>query len=77
MESYTNCSYKKLRKVAQKLGFFVFEGKKHCKIKDENNKFITMIPRHNEIKRETAKGIVEDFIKKGKTPKEKIDKMIK
>lgn len=77
MVSYANCSHKYLKKIAQKLGFFVFESKKHCKVKDKNNKFITMIPRQNKVKRETARGIIKDFIEKGEIPKEKIDKIIK
>ena len=75
--AFTDCSYKYLKKKAQKLGFFVFESKKHCKIKDSSNNFITMIPRQNRLKRETAKGIVEAFSEKGKISKEEIRVTIK
>ncbi len=75
--AFTDCSYKYLKKKAQKLGFNVFEGKKHCKVKDSNDNFITMIPRQNRLKRETVKGIVEAFSEKGMISKEEINKIIK
>lgn len=59
------CSQEKLVKLATKCGFFVRKGKRHVKIKDEEGKTITVIPRHNKIKVPTAKGIIEDLIQNG------------
>lgn len=74
MVSYADCSYKQLKKAAEKLGFVNFEGKRHCKIKDKDDNFITIIPRHNKIKKETAKGIVSDFQKRGNASLEEIER---
>ena len=54
-----------LIKIAQKCGFVVKESRKHCKIKTLAGEFVSMIPRHNQLKRETAKGIVGAFNKFG------------
>ena len=57
-----DCSQEKLIRIAIRCGFKVVGGKKHCKIKTQNgDEFITEIPRKSRIKRETARGIVEDF----------------
>lgn len=62
----TDCSEEKLIRIAIRCGFKIVGGRKHCKVKTHNgDKFITEIPRKNRIKRETAKGIVEDFNKFG------------
>lgn len=57
----TDCSYEDLIKVARKCGFVIKQGGKHAKIETVDGKFITMIPRHNPVKKETAKGIVESY----------------
>jgi len=36
-------------------------GRKHCKIKNIEGKFITMIPRHNCLSKDTVKGILKRF----------------
>ncbi len=76
MVSYTDCSYKQLKKIADKLGFKSFQGRKHCKIKNSDGVFITMIPRHSKINKETAKGIINDFSQKGNIPKKEIEKLL-
>jgi hypothetical protein len=35
-----------------------------------------MIPRHSKIKKETAKGIINDFSQKGNIPKKEIEKLL-
>jgi len=57
----TDCSYNDLVKAAQKCGFIVRRGGKHAKVKTIDGKFITTIPCHSRIKRETARGIAESF----------------
>lgn len=54
-----DASYEELVRIARRCDFAVFEGCKHCKIKTSDGRFVTTIPRHNRLKRETAKGIVE------------------
>ena len=56
----TSCA--ELINLAKKSGFEVFQGKKHVKIKTLAGIHVTIIPRHNKIKRETAKGVVEAFV---------------
>lgn len=65
MPSFTDCSYDKLCRAARKLGFDLFEGKKHCKVKDDKGNLVTLIPRKNRIKRGTVIGIVDAFVKYG------------
>ena len=48
--------------LARKSGFTIFEGGRHTKIKTMDGKPITTVPRHNKIKRETAKAIVETMV---------------
>lgn len=55
----TDCSCDTLVRIAVQCGFDIVEGRKHCKIKTAEGRFITTIPRHNRLKHETAKGIVE------------------
>jgi hypothetical protein len=57
----SDCSYEILVRIALRCGFIIFEGKKHCKVKTQSDQFITTIPRHSRLKRETAKAIVEAF----------------
>lgn len=45
--------------IAKKNGFLVCEGSKHSKIKDNMDKTITIVPRHNKLDRGTAKGILK------------------
>ena len=54
-------SYGELIKIARRCGFEIKQGKKHCKIVTKDDIFVTMVPRHNTIKRETAKGIAKRF----------------
>lgn len=59
------CSGEKLKKLAKHCGFTIRESKKHIKVSTQEDGFVAMIPRHNPLKRETAKGIVEAFVKFG------------
>jgi len=58
MGSLTDCSGAKLSRAAKRLGFVLWEGKKHTKVNKINGEFVTIIPRHSRIKRETARSIV-------------------
>jgi len=53
----TDCSCADIMKIARNCGFIVTQGAKHCKIMDAAGNLIAPIPRHNQIKRETAKSI--------------------
>jgi hypothetical protein len=57
----TDCSCEKLLRVTSKCGFIDGLGKKHYKIKTIEGKFITTIPRHNCLSKDTVKGILERF----------------
>lgn len=74
--SLTDCSDKDLTKAARKLGFVLFEGKKHTKVKTASGEFVTTIPRHRLIKRPTAKSIVKAFKQHGANARE-IEKAIR
>jgi len=63
--SLTDCNCKELINLCEKCGFIVFHGRQHEKIKDKNGKFITTIPRHSKIKRETARGIIKQLKNSG------------
>jgi hypothetical protein len=54
-----DCSYEQLIRIAKRCGFVIKESKKHCKVKTKADEFITTIPRHQRLKRETARGIAE------------------
>ena len=55
-----DASYSKLVRLARSCGFIVKVGRrKHCRVETVKGDFITTIPRHNKIKRETARGIVK------------------
>jgi hypothetical protein len=56
-----DCSCSELIKLAQKCGFTVVEGGRHCKVKTFQGILITTIPRHNRVDRFTAKEVVESF----------------
>ena len=57
-----DATHNELVRLARKCGFIVISGSRHDIVKTINDKFITLIPRHNKIKRELAKGIVEAFV---------------
>ena len=61
----TDCSCDDLLKVAKRVGFSYFQGRKHCKIKTGDGKFVTMIPRSKSLSKHTVKGILQAFIKFG------------
>lgn len=60
-----DATYDELVNLAKKSGFTIFHGKRHDKVKTADGKTVTTIPRHNKIKRETAKGIVKALISFG------------
>ncbi len=62
MPSFADCSYAHFRRAAKSLGFKIYEGKKHAKVKSDNGTFVTMIPRKNRFKKWTAKGIAGDLV---------------
>ncbi|MEK7124570.1 MAG: type II toxin-antitoxin system HicA family toxin [Patescibacteria group bacterium] len=57
----TDCSYEKLLKIAKQCGFHDAGGKKHCKIKSKDGQFITTIPRHSILSKDTVKEILKRF----------------
>ena len=56
-----DCSYAELVRTAERCGFVIKQGGKHCKVETIDGKFITTIPRHERLKRETARGIAKAF----------------
>ncbi len=54
-----DCSHDELVRIAIRCGFSIIEGAKHSKVKTKKKRFVTTIPRKNQLKRETARGIVE------------------
>jgi len=60
-----DATYDELVRLAKKSGFVVFRGGKHDKVKTVQGQSVTTIPRHNKIKRETAKEVVEAMIAYG------------
>lgn len=66
----TDCSWKQLIILAEKCGFVLFEGGNHTKVKDENGKKITVIPRHNRLNSHTVRSVIQDFKKAGCQRKE-------
>ncbi len=58
-------TYDELVRLAKKGGFIIFQGDRHAKVKTVQGQSVTTIPRHNKIKRETAKEIVEAMIAYG------------
>jgi hypothetical protein len=63
--SFTDYSNKKLKRIAIKCGFFIYEGKKHTKVKDSQGNLITIIPRGSRLKREIIRSILEAFREAG------------
>jgi len=63
--SITDYSWKKLVNLAHKCGFITYEGKNHTKVKDNKGRFITIIPRHSRLKRETVKRIIKALKRAG------------
>lgn len=55
----TSCD--ELVRIAKKCGFVIKQSKKHCKVETQDGRFVSMIPRHNSLKRETAKGVILTF----------------
>lgn len=53
-----DCSSKTLLRIAKRAGFVCFASKKHWKLSTVDGVFVTMIPRHERLKRELVKGIV-------------------
>ena len=63
--SFTDYSNEKLKRIAIKCGFYIYEGKKHTKVKDSRGNLITLIPRGSRLKRETIRSILEAFQEAG------------
>lgn len=57
-----DASYDELVRLAKKSGFIIFQGGRHAKVKTIQGQSVTTIPRHNKIKRETAKEVVKMMI---------------
>ena len=57
-----DATHNELVRLAKKSGFVIFQGSKHVKVKTVQGQSVTTIPRHNKIKRETAKEVVEAMI---------------
>ena len=54
-----DCSADRLCRIASQAGFSVVEGKKHCKIVTLGGQFVTTVPRHPRLKRETVRGVIK------------------
>jgi hypothetical protein len=50
-----------LEAIARRAGFGIFPGGRHNKVKAQDGRSITMIPRHGKVKRPLAKKIVEEM----------------
>lgn len=57
-----DATHDELVRLAKKCGFIFVHGGKHDLIKTVDGKKITTVPRHNKIKREIAKSVVEAMI---------------
>ena len=57
-----DATHDELVRLARKSGFTIFRGGRHDKVKTVQGESVTTIPRHNKIKRETAKEIVEAMV---------------
>ncbi len=64
-----DASYEQLKKVAEKCGFRTVQRRRHCRVETQQGQWITDIPRHNKVKRPTAKGIAGRFNQFGGTVK--------
>lgn len=56
---FTDYSNKKLKRIVLRCGFFIYEGKRHTKVKGAQGNLITTIPRGSRLKRETIRSILE------------------
>lgn len=63
--SINDCSCDKVERLCLKLGFKIYEGKKHKKVKNNKNEFVTLIPRGTHLKRPLVEGIIKALIKNG------------
>ena len=68
-----DCNWKKLCKFVRGIGLEIHEGRGHTKV-FYKNKFITLIPRHNSIKKTTVKEILKDIKRKTLTKQKWITK---
>lgn len=50
-----------LEAIARRAGFDIFPGGKHNKIKTQDGRSVTMIPRHGKVKKPLAKRIVDEM----------------
>ena len=57
----SNASYEELRRTAERCGFYISQRKRHCRVETKERRWVTNIPRHNKVKKPTAKGIVDRF----------------
>ena len=55
-----DCNWRKLCKFVKKIGLETQEGRGHTKVFNKD-KFITLIPRHNPLKKTTTKEILKDI----------------
>ena len=60
-----DASYEQLKRVAEKCGFRTVQRRRHCRVETQQGEWITDIPRHNKVKRPTAKGILGRYKKFG------------
>lgn len=58
-------SWKDLCNIAQKQGFYLYEGGNHTKVKTLKGEFVTIVPRHNRIDKNLAKNILKDMKRSG------------
>lgn len=66
----TDASWDKLCRLAKKCGFILEEGSKHTIVRKQSREKITTIPRHNKLKKYTAKEIIKSFKEAGCERKE-------
>ena len=65
MQFNSDIKRKKIIKLIKKLGLEIKEGGNHTKATCIHNGKITLIPRHNDIKKSTANEILEQLKKMG------------
>lgn len=65
MQFNSDIKRKKIIKLIKRLGLEIKEGAKHTKATCIHNNKITLIPRHNFIKKSTANEILEQLKKMG------------
>jgi hypothetical protein len=69
----TDCSCDKLIKIAEKCGFTVVNGSRHCRVINQKGEPISTIPRHSNLNKYTVKGILEAFNELGEADIETIN----